>query len=184
MYQGWDGMYFNVSQLMKETSGSSRFHEVDEPLAIVKDVPLGQVVGSVSLLRTDKGVWVSAGLDTQVPCVCSRCLNYYDQPIHLDIEEELFPLVDVATGSGLSRSGDDEQSFHIDRNHNLDLREALRQYSPLSLPMKLVCAVNCRGICPTCGENLNTTACRCDTASIDSRWDAIFEMVPSLDKDN
>ena len=177
-------MYFNVSQLMKETSGSSRFHEVDEPLAIVKDAPLGQVVGSVSLLRTDKGVWVSAGLDTQVTCVCSRCLNYYDQPMHMDIEEEFFPLVDVATGSGLSRSGDDEQSFHIDRNHNLDLWEALLQYSALALPMKLVCAVNCRGICPTCGENLNTTACKCDTVSIDSRWNALFEMVPSLDKDN
>ena len=57
-------MHFNVSQLVRETSGSTREHEVEDRVMFRGD--LIEVRGGVRFVRTDKGVWVTALLNTQV----------------------------------------------------------------------------------------------------------------------
>ena len=145
-------MYFDVSQLMQERSGSSRSYEVDEELEREEDEGARGVSGSVALLRTDRGIWASAALDSKVPCVCSRCLKDYRQPIHISIEEEFFSLTDSAAG----REAEGQvESYRIDRDHILDLADTVRQYIAIGIPMKPVCREDCKGICGTCGTNLN-----------------------------
>jgi uncharacterized protein len=39
----------------------------------------------------------------------------------------------------------------------------------LSLPMKVICQSDCRGLCPSCGANLNHEECRCERHSSDPR---------------
>ena len=172
-------MYFNVSQLMREPSGSSRTLEVDERLAPIDGGEAQRLEGAVKLLRTDKGIWVSGELDSQVLCACSRCLKEYWQPIYMTIEEESLPLADSETGvvAGLD---DDEagESFGIDQNQMLDLTEAVRQYSALSIPMKPVCDSDCKGICLNCGADLNETPCQCDNTVKSSLWGPLLIPVP------
>ena len=43
----------------------------------------------------------------------------------------------------------------------LDLGDVVREQLFLSLPLKRLCREDCRGLCPTCGKNLNTGACGC-----------------------
>ena len=43
----------------------------------------------------------------------------------------------------------------------LDLGDVLREQLYLTLPLKRLCREDCRGLCPTCGKNLNTGACGC-----------------------
>jgi len=38
----------------------------------------------------------------------------------------------------------------------------------LSVPMKVVCRPDCRGLCPVCGANRNTGECQCPAAPADS----------------
>lgn len=175
-------MYLNVSQLLKETSGSSRTYEVDESLTLIDNGGVSHVVGTVRLLRTDKGIWVSAVLDSEVVCTCSRCLNDFEQPVHTAIEEETFPKVDIATGTRLNPTDGDE-NFCIDSDHILDMREAVRQYFELVVPMKPMCREDCAGICSTCGANLNATRCACDNTPIDRRWSALLDLAVASDKD-
>ena len=175
-------MYFNVSQLLKEPSGSGRTYEVDEGLKIRDDMGVRRIAGDVALLRTDLGVWVSATLDTSVVCECSRCLIEYEQSVELIIEEEYIPLVDVATGARLNRSLGSDESFYIESNHILDLSEAARQYSALNFPMKPTCRDDCAGICMTCGASLNQTVCSCNEVTRDSRWDTVLELISTRDQ--
>ena len=175
-------MYFNVSRLMREHSGSSRTFEVDEclpPIDELDDRESQRVVGAVKLLRTDKGVWVSAVLDSEVPCTCSRCLNEYSQHIRISIEEEVFPSVDPINGVKKTGLVYPEESFSIDQDNVLDLTEAVRQYSALSLPMKPVCSVDCKGICLDCGASLNESPCRCGSTPRNNRWGLLLDLVSS-----
>ena len=169
-------MHFNVSQLMKEGSGAIRAYEVDEAMPPQADPDRCRVLGVVKLLRTDKGVWVSAALETHALSVCSRCLDEYDQPVRMVIEEEFFSAADLETGFGPSAG---EESGRIDHDHVLDLNDAVRQYAMLSTPMKLTCGEACKGICSSCGSNQNETVCRCDKAVRDSSWGPLLDLVSS-----
>jgi uncharacterized protein len=55
----------------------------------------------------------------------------------------------------------------------LSLEDVLREQVLLSLPERTLCQVDCKGLCPSCGQNLNTEACTCTTAKADPRWDAL-----------
>ncbi len=172
-------MYFNVSQLLKEHGGSTRSYTLDESFTPLEETSVSYVRGTADLMRTDKGIWVNAKLDAEAVCVCSLCLERYMQSIHMEIEEEFFPSFErrglAATGESLGP----EESFNIDVNNILDLTEAIRQYSTLSVPMKPMCRDDCAGLCASCGANLNQAACHCDKTQRDPKWDALLEMVPA-----
>ena len=175
-------MYLNVAQLLKESSGSTRTYEVDETFTLIDQSPVSRVTGRVSLLRTDKGVWVSTALNSEVVCACGRCLEGFVQPVRMTIEEEFLPLVDMATGVRLKRDG--EADSYIDQRHILDIRETVRQYCSLSLPMKLLCREDCAGFCLNCGVNLNEAPCLCDRTPFDVRWGPLLEIVSATDNDD
>jgi len=165
---------------MREPSGSSRFFEVDEEFALMNVGQSQRVRGTVELMRTDKGVWVSAKLDSEALCTCSRCLSDCRQPVRMTIEEECLPNgeSDIEAGVAVDKGGTEEK-VGLDENHILDLTEAVRQYSALSMPMKPVCRDDCRGICFKCGANLNETSCQCDLTARDARWGPLLDLQAS-----
>ncbi len=55
----------------------------------------------------------------------------------------------------------------------VDLTDELRQSIILALPSYPVCRQDCKGVCATCGKNLNEGPCACDHTSRDSRWGAL-----------
>jgi uncharacterized protein len=143
-------MIINVSQLIKEPIGSLQSYRISE----TGDAP---VHGELSLLRTDRGIFVSGTLETMLKTVCSRCLSSFVQPLTLKIEEEYL-------------SKPEEGAFTVEGNQEIDLSEAVRQYSLLALPMKPLCRGECAGLCPSCGYNLNLGACSCPPSGIDPRF--------------
>jgi len=157
-------MKINVAQQLKESVGSVRHYEIDETGS-----PGFPISGKLQLLRTNLSILVSGRLDTYTGGVCSRCLEEFEYPLSLDIEEEFFITNDLVTGSAVTppvESG----SFTIDENHLLDLDEAIRQYTLLAQPMKPICRNHCAGLCPQCGRNLNNETCKCKPVSADSPW--------------
>jgi uncharacterized protein len=59
----------------------------------------------------------------------------------------------------------------------LDAGELARQQMVANLPMALVCRPDCRGICPTCGKNLNEGACKCEPTPADDRWAKLQDLL-------
>jgi uncharacterized protein len=144
----------NVSQLLKETIGSTRDNEVSGAVDITGDGISSQIQGEVTLTRIDRGCLVKGRLHTEVEITCSRCLSLFGYPLALDIEEEYFPLIDVSTGSPLAMP-DEPGSFTINEHHVIDLTEAIRQYALLAMPMKPLCREDCAGFNPGGGDNRN-----------------------------
>jgi len=171
-------MQFNVAQLMKEHTGATRKQEfrvsaaeVDSETGVVDDLS-----GSVKLLRTVEGVLVTGRLSTQVTLTCDRCLAEFDQALRFDLEDEFRPSIDIVSGASLPVGTEDQDNL-IDDHHILDLSEVVRQRILLNLPAHPVCRPDCKGLCPTCGQNLNEGACRCRAESSDPRWAALRDLL-------
>ncbi len=56
--------------------------------------------------------------------------------------------------------GDELRSFLIGQDE-LDLSEELRDTLLLSVPIRNLCMEDCKGLCTTCGVNLNEKSCEC-----------------------
>ena len=156
-------MRYNVAQLLKEEIGSTRVYSIEQD-----PDSRGVGVNHLRLMRTDRGVWASAQLNTAGPSVCSRCLTPFTQSLTLAIEEEYYPVADATTGRPIPVP-EEEGAFTIDEANILDLSEAVRQYRIAVGPMKPLCQNDCLGLCTGCGANLNLHSCSCLADSIDPR---------------
>jgi uncharacterized protein len=102
----------------------------------------------------------------EVDAECRRCLT----PVRAPVEDEIHVVFADAADSEVN---DDPDVFPLDpRSQELDLRPAIREQWLLSVPAFVECRADCKGLCPSCGVDRNTTACTCTTAA-DPRWDAL-----------
>lgn len=168
-------MQVNVSQLLQESIGATREYSIDEPVDVLGDGKEFPVRGSCRLLRTQRSILVKCSLDTQAELECNRCLGRFRHPLKIRFEEEYVPTVDVASGAPLPQP-EEPGTFTIDEHHVIDISEALRQYAVMAMPMKILCAADCAGLCQSCGKNLNRGACDCPKEEIDPRWSALMDL--------
>ncbi len=167
-------MQINVARLLKEAIGSTRSYQVSGNIDINSDGNKSKVEGEVRLMRTNRGILVQGELDTGIKLTCSRCLNAFDYPLTLKLEEEYVPSIDVASGAPLSSSESD--SFFIDEYHVIDLTEAVRQYALLAAPMMPLCRENCVDLGLSRGRDLNREPGDCSVPTTDPRWAELTEL--------
>lgn len=165
-------MRYNLAQLLKEPTGSSRQYQLDESFAS-PDSFAEATRGPVNFLRTHRGVLATATLQVRSTLVCSRCLGNYCHSSTLSIEEEFFPTVSIQTGQTQLVPVEADDNALIDRNHVLDLGEIIREYVVTDTPMKPLCSRECMGLCQWCGADLNLKGCDCHDSPEDGRWWAL-----------
>jgi uncharacterized protein len=91
---------------------------------------------------------------------CSRCVESFAVPVEVSFDLRYVPH-DHNSGEGEREIADEDLSTAYYRDGVLDVIDLLREQFQLALPMKPLCAEDCRGLCPTCGANLNRTTCGC-----------------------
>ena len=123
-----------------------------------------QVAGRLSTAGSDR-FYFSGRIQGEVTTECRRCLTDVTAPIDEEVQ-----LIFAEDGDD---EADDPDIFRIDaRAHDLDLRPAIREQWLLAVPAFTECREDCKGLCPTCGADLNAGACACAPAT-DGRWDAL-----------
>jgi uncharacterized protein len=97
---------------------------------------------------------------------CRRCLV----PVETAVQADVHVLFAVAGGE----DDDDPDVFPLGgaQGDVIDLRPALREQWLLEVSPFAECRPDCKGLCPTCGADLNAGACAC-VPETDSRWDAL-----------
>jgi uncharacterized protein len=174
-------MIFNVAQLLKSPVGTAQTVELDpnDRLKVEEeDVHLaGPVMGTVRLHRTNQGIYASGTVSVSVRLECSRCLKEFTSTISFPLEEEFYPTIDVNTGLPVPAPENIDLAFPINRHHELDMREAIRQNLLLAMPARTLCREDCAGLCPQCGKNLNEGPCDCRLEVEDERLSALRELL-------
>ena len=164
-------MQLNVLNELRQSMGSVATASLEEPIVHLNGPTLRSLTGSLTLLRTDRGLLASFEGGASVREKCARCLAESDCAVDIRFEEEFVPVIDANTGARISFAADDD-TFRIRPDFVLDLRDALREYFLIAEPIKPLCRPDCAGLCPACGVNLNEGACGC-APGVDERWGAL-----------
>ena len=126
----------------------------------------GEVKASGSVSRRAQGrsgsesyfelkLTVSANVDT----ACARCLA----PLHKTLEYT------QTAGVTPTNVPDDSDDAVMTVDGMLDVGEMARTLFVLNVPMRFLCREDCKGLCPTCGKDLNEGTCSCENREIDPR---------------
>jgi uncharacterized protein len=153
-------MQLNVLQELRQPLGSVTRYDISEQRVHLEDSALNGLSGTLTLLRTDRGLLATLNAQASTLEPCARCLVEVDCPVEVDFEEEFIAIVDAHTGARL-RLDKNEEAFRIGPDFILDLREPIRQYGLMAEPVKPLCRLDCAGLCSTCGSNLNDGLCEC-----------------------
>lgn len=125
-----------------------------------------QVTGSAKLLADE--IEVRGRLVTAVEVICARCLDPVEHSVDVAFDLVYRPISSITRGDEFQvPRGEEELGFY--RDGRLLLEDVAKEQVLLSLPMKSICRTDCRGLCPSCGTNLNREACNC-VEPIDPRW--------------
>ena len=74
---------------------------------------------------------------------------------------------------------EDNGDFIVVSGNQLDLDGLATSDILLELPSVVYCREDCKGLCPTCGKNLNEGACNCQTHQIDPRLEVLKQLIDS-----
>lgn len=103
-----------------------------------------------SLLATGK-VWVEAQVD------CARCIEPFDIELTGEVSNYyIFPHIEIDDDL------QDDEFEMIAEEGSLDLKNALVAALILDAPLIPLHDEACKGLCASCGANLNTESCSCE----------------------
>jgi DUF177 domain-containing protein len=135
------------------------------------------------LTKMGRSVLVQSRFRVPLEGQCKRCLKKVrlDEPIDLTltfVPRDAGPVAAGRRGAGHDK-GEKEAAASFDvetvdeepySGKTINLAPALREQILLAVPPAPVCDDACKGLCPTCGKDLNAGDCGCEKTAIDPRW--------------
>lgn len=149
-----------------------------EGFALVSSSPL-----QASFKKVSGRVFVQGHFSAELKAPCKRCTTDVPVPVNVDfslrmVPEALAPRADDTVEGAVprvrrkySKKEDDGQaavaaSFELDEidaepfnGKTIDLDPVVREQVLLALPVSVVCRDDCKGLCSTCGQDLNEQDC-------------------------
>lgn len=122
--------------------------------------------GELTLQNLEGRVLASGTLQASGLAECARCLATFR--LDWEVPVELMVLRDVH-----SDETEGETLLILQRDGEVDLAEPLRESAALAFPQSTVCREDCRGLCASCGADLNDGPCGCAEETVDPRWEGL-----------
>lgn len=107
------------------------------------------------LTNTGEGILTTGLVRAQVRGACDRCLETAEFDIAAEVDE--YYLFEEPEDMG---EDEDEADFSlVSPDRTVDLGVALLTALVMETPFVVLCRDDCKGLCPTCGANLNEEDC-------------------------
>jgi len=144
----------------------SCFRDSEKPDFILENVDVDCLI-----TLTSGTVFIKGSFSALIDICCSRCLERASLPIGSDFSYTLIP-AKAETREDLELTPEElEVSFY--QGDFIDIAPIICEQIILQMPMKALCSEECRGLCPNCGTNLNTSSCDCHLKVVDDRMAAL-----------
>lgn len=124
---------------------------VDDDALVQLDLSADSVVDGIAVTGTVSGT---------MHLSCSRCLVGFDQAFEQVVDETFY------YGR---RESDDDDGYAVEAEH-INLEPMVRDVIVLAIPTVPLHDEACRGLCPTCGGDLNVSDCGHSQTLEDLRW--------------
>jgi uncharacterized protein len=120
----------------------------------------GRVFNKTGVVR------IEAIAATEMKTLCDRCAGEISRQMEVPIEHILVTTL----------NNEDNDDFILLDKTLFDLSPLVTEDIFLSLPTKLLCKNDCKGLCSNCGENLNNGQCSC-SKPIDPRLEVLKQLL-------
>ena len=140
------------------------------------------VKGRLQFTNTGSLLLITGDIETELKLQCGRCLTDMAFPVHVKVEEE-FRLQTIGDAIQVLPLDEDDIESGLVKDNILDIEEIIRQDLLLELPIQPLCKTDCRGLCPTCGKNLNLRKCACPPAEPESPLKVLGKLLEDEDND-
>ena len=117
--------------------------------------------------RIRETVFIDGSLETTVAANCCRCLEVTHLPVKINFRYTFVPEKNRSRHEDELSAEDLEYGYYED--DVIDLDNLIFEQVILQIPIKVLCADACKGLCPHCGINLNTADCGCHVEQTDER---------------
>ena len=118
-----------------------------------------------------EGFVVSGTLSSVLLMNCTKCNEEFEQPFSVDFSERFLRV---------SEQEAEELECYTFTGETLCLDKMVTDLILLNVPMYGLCRPDCRGLCPTCGANLNYTQCACSDAAVNPAFASLKELAQLL----
>ena len=140
----------NVGFIAHEDVGYTQDFAFEFPaIRIGDDLELAGFTGSVSVGRTPQGLLFTGKFRAGTVLECVRCLKLFEQELRWSLSE-----LYAFTPKSVSDSG-----LILPEDAQVDIEPLVREYALLEIPINPICKIDCLGLCPICGEDLNVRDC-------------------------
>ena len=126
----------------------------------------------VRLEKVARQIIVRSEIATSASFSCDRCLAGFRQPI-----AATYAVVYVEDESEAGRFPPEEVRIVRPDATVIDLSDDVREMVLLSVPLKLLCREECRGLCSSCGADLNAGDCGCSRESVGGPWQELEKLL-------
>jgi len=120
----------------------------------------------VGLTRTDGNVNVDGDIDLVSRPACDRCAVAFEEAQKVHVHTVLAPKYESERQRRLEQEieaelVEEDMEFAFYEGDRFDLAEVVREQIVLAQPMQRLCRPDCKGLCQSCGKNLNEGPCDC-----------------------
>lgn len=135
------------------------------------------IKASLRAQQIDDIVEIAGNVSTVVRLDCGRCLQSFEMPL-----ESQFELTYNHIDAPSEPSGFDDEEIELTaedmglinyQGEEINLDNEIQEQVILALPFKALCRTTCKGLCPSCGADLNTAACKCKRSPAGGKFDAL-----------
>ena len=122
---------------------------------------------------------VKGRIATTIRQACGRCLEVFESPLRstftLNYSGKIPKDVHKSDTDGIELTADQIGVVFFE-GEEIDFTDAIQEQVILALPFKPICKPDCKGLCPKCGNDLNTDPCRCDQKVPDGPFAALKDL--------
>lgn len=175
-------MYLRIEQI-KEEGLALEFEEKPEVFPVLSEMInqgecnfIAPIKTALRAIRIDDMIDVKGNINTWVRLPCGRCLKEYETPL-----KSQFDLTYLHRIPGLQ---EDEEQDEVEisaaetgliyfEGEHINLQDGIQEQVIMALPVKALCKKNCKGLCSSCGNDLNEGDCGCNRLPPDGRFAAL-----------
>lgn len=105
--------------------------------------------------KSQHQIVVDCDLNFVAKLTCDRCVSEFERTFPEHFQNIYFTNYE-------NENADDPGIYYLAPNEDkIDLSSDVEEILKVSLPMKILCNEECKGLCSTCGQNLSESECNC-----------------------
>jgi uncharacterized protein len=124
----------------------------------------GPISMTAELYRVEKEIVFYGKLSFTTTEHCTRCLD----SIQVEFKTEFHAKIVVE-----DLMDDSEEYCLLYQDGELAIEELIQEVVRIEYPLQHICGLECKGLCPRCGVNLNHESCQCENDEIDPRLEKL-----------